>query len=118
MFLPGDSQEDTNGASSSHYLFFFFPGGSNHFNIREIKYQFLLNGVCFIRLQVAFVFPAHRPFFFKDSDFLIKYPLIHVKSLHSFPSMFLPGGSHGNALQVRHSSDFYLLRWFQIKLSC
>ena len=24
--------------------------------------------------QAAFVFPAHPPFFFKDSDFLIKYP--------------------------------------------
>ena len=33
----------------------------------------LLKGVCFIRLQVAFVFPAPHPFFFKDSDFLIKY---------------------------------------------
>ena len=30
-----------------------------------------LNGVCFIRLQVAFVFPALPPlFFFKDSNFL------------------------------------------------
>ena len=31
-----------------------------------------LNGVCFIRPQVAFVFPPST-LFFKDSDFLIKY---------------------------------------------
>ena len=33
-----------------------------------------LNGVCFIRPQVAFVFPPSHPFNFKDSDFLIGYP--------------------------------------------
>ena len=44
----------------------------------------LLNGVCLIRLQVAFVFPPTHPFFLKDSDFLIKHPFILVKSLDSF----------------------------------
>ena len=38
-------------------------------------------------------FPAIPPFFFKDSDFLIKYPSIDVKSLHSFPPMLLSGDS-------------------------
>ena len=44
--------------------------------------------------QVVFVFRTHPPFFFEDSDFLFKYPFIHVKSLHSFQTMFLSGDSH------------------------
>ena len=45
------------------------------FNIGKINSVFV-NGVCFIRLQVAFVFPPSHPCFFKDSDFLINYPFI------------------------------------------
>ena len=39
---------------------------------------------------------------------LIKYPFIHVKSLHSFQSMFLPGDYHEvrQEFQVRHSLLF------------
>ena len=79
----------------------------------------LLNGVCFIRLQVAFVFPAHPPFFFKDSDFLIKYPFIHVKSLHSFRSMFWSGDSSWRCSRASSSSSFvlFLLRWIHFKIS-
>ena len=66
-----------------------------------------LNGVCFIRLQVVFVSPTLPPFFFKDSDFLIKYPFIDGKSLHSFPSMFLSGDSQEDA---KGSFKFIILR--------
>ena len=76
------------------------------FQLPQDQLSLRLNGVCFIRLQVAFVFPAHPPFFLKDSDFLIKCRFIHVKSLHSFPSIFLPGGSQEDVLLVRHSSFF------------
>ena len=53
-------------------------------------------------------FPALPPFFFKGPDFLIKYPFIHVRSLHSFQSMFLLGDYHevGQEFQVRHSLLF------------
>ena len=70
----------------------FSSSGSDHFNICKITSGFP-NVVCFIRLQVAFVFQPSHPFFFKDSDFLFKYPFIDGKSLHSFPSMFLSGDS-------------------------
>ena len=40
--------------------------------------------------QVAFVLATLPPFFFKDSDFLIKYPFYRWKSLHSFPSCSYP----------------------------
>ena len=56
----------------------------------------LLNGVCFIRLQVAFVFPTLPPFCF-SSRTKISSSSIHFidgKFLHSFPSMFLSGDSH------------------------
>ena len=77
----------------------------------------ILNGVCFIRLQVAFVFPALPPFFFKDSYFLIKYPFIDGKSLHSFLSIFLSGDSHVYSNGASSSSLFtrFLLRWFKFK---
>ena len=76
-----------------------------------------LNGVCFIRPQVAFVFP-HPTLFFKDSFILIKYPFIHVKSLHSFPSMFLSGDSQEDTNGALTSSLFvlFLLQWIKFKL--
>ena len=51
---------------------------------------------CFIRLQVAFVFPTLPPFYF-SSRTKISSSSIHFidgKFLHSFPSMFLSGDSH------------------------
>ena len=65
----------------------FFSSGSDHFNIRKITSQFSQRCL-FHPSQVVFVFPPSHPFFFKDSFILIKYPFIHVKSLHSFRSMF------------------------------
>ena len=51
----------------------FSSSGSDLFNIRKINSKFSQR--CLFHLpQVAFVFPALPPFFFKDSDFLIKYP--------------------------------------------
>ena len=53
-------------------------------------------------------FPALPPFNFKDSDFLIMYPFIDGKSLHSFPSMFLSGDSQEDTNGVSSSSFFIL----------
>ena len=95
----------------------FFSSGSDHFNIRKIISQFP-NVVRFIRPQVAFVFLARPPFFFNNSDFLIKYPFILVKSLHSCLSMFLPGDAHEDFNGDSSSPLFilFLLRWNQVKL--
>ena len=54
-------------------------------------------------------FPSLPPFFFKDSDFLIKYPFIHVKSLHSFQSMFLSGDFPRRCSTVLSSSSFIVV---------
>ena len=72
------------------------------FNIRKIQSQFSQR--CSLLPPPSCLCFSHPPslVFFKDSDFLIKYPFIDGKSLHSFPSMFLPGGSHEDALQVHH----------------
>lgn len=70
----------------------------------------LLNGVCFIRLQVAFVFPTLPPFCF-SSRTKISSSSIHFidgKFLHSFPSMFLSGDSHEDSNGVSSSSFFIL----------
>ena len=51
-----------------------------------------LNGVCFVHPKLSLF--SHPPtLFFKDLYILIMYPFIHVKSLHSFQSMFLSGDS-------------------------
>ena len=66
----------------------------------------LLNGVCFIRLQVAFVFPTLPPFCF-SSRTKISSSSIHFidgKFLHSFPSMFLSGDSHEDSNGASSSS--------------
>ena len=70
----------------------FSSSASNHSNICEINskvsqwHPFHLSPSCLC-------FPALPPFFFKDSDFLIMYPFINRRSLHSFPLMFLSGDS-------------------------
>ena len=85
--------------------------------IRKINYKF--SQWCLFHLpQVAFVFSALPPFFCRDSYFLIKYHFIHVKSLHSFQSMFLPGGSHEDVLQVFHSSFFFFSGGLNSSLQC
>ena len=86
----------------------FSSSGSNHFNFCEINSKFS-HRCLFHPSQVVFLF-AHPPtFFFKDSYMLIKYPCIHVKSIHSFQSMFLPGDYHevGQEFQVHHPSFFF-----------
>src|SRR3954465_15981987 len=42
MFLSGDSQHDTNGASSSSFVILFFSGGSNSSFIDHIFSSFLM----------------------------------------------------------------------------
>ena len=62
----------------------FSSSGSEHFNIRKIQSQ-LSQRCSFHPSQVVFVFfPPSHPLFFEDSDVLIKYHFIDVKSLHSF----------------------------------
>ena len=69
--------------------------------IRKINSKFFSQRCLFHLSQVAFVFPYW-------CEVLIKYPFIDVKSLHHFQSMFLPGGSHEDALQFQvHHSSFY-----------
>jgi len=66
-----------------------------------------LNGIHSI-CPSCLCFPNLPPFFFKDSYILIKYPFIHVKSLHSFLSMFLSGDSQEDANGASSSSFFVL----------
>jgi hypothetical protein len=88
--------------------------------IRKFNSQF--SHRCLFHLfQVAFVFPALPPFFFKDSDFLTKYPSYGCEVSSFFPSMFLSGVSSWRCSGVSsssffHSSFFFLLRWIQCKL--
>ena len=51
-----------------------FSSGSDHFNIREINSQFFAT-VFASSVPSCLCFPALPPFFFKDLDFLIGYPL-------------------------------------------
>ena len=68
----------------------FSSSKSDHSNIREINSKLFLNGVHFIRPKLPLF--SHPPtIFFKDSDFLIKYPFIDGKSLHSFRQCSYPG---------------------------
>jgi hypothetical protein len=78
-----------------------------------------LNNVCFTRPKLSFFFPPSHPFSLRSKNSQIKYPIIHVKSLHSFPSCSYPVISHEDAqeLQVHHSSFSFLLRWSKFKLS-
>ena len=106
--------ESANPSCLSRLSCQFFPTGVllfkwiRSFSTSARSILSFLNVVRFIRPQVAFVFPRSHPFFSKESDFLIKYPFIHVKSIHSFQSMFLPGDYHevGQEFQVRHSLLF------------
>ena len=83
--------------------------------VRSLQHQqdhlsLLLNGVCFICLQVAFVFPTLPPFCF-SSRTKISSSSIHFidgKFLHSFPSMFLSGDSHEDS-NGASSSSFLVL---------
>ena len=97
----------------------FSSSGSDHFNICEIISKFYQR-CFFLRPKLPLFFPALPPFFFKDSDFLIKYPSyrwevspffsvnVHIQW---FPMKIL------TELQVYHSLFSYLPRWFQCKLS-
>ena len=78
------------------------------FQHSQDQVSLLLNAVCFIRLQVAFVFPTLPPFCF-SSRTKISSSSIHFidgKFLHSFPSMFLSGDSQEDVLLVCHFNFF------------
>ena len=93
--------------------------GFDHFNIRKIKSKFSQRCL-FHPSPSCLCFPALPPFFFKDSDFLIKYPFIDVKSLHSFPSMLLSGDSQEDTNGATSLLFFVslLLWWFNFKFRC
>ena len=60
------------------------------FNIRKINSKF--SQWCLLQpSQVVFVIPALPPFFFKDSDFLIKYPFYSCEVSSSFSFKFRSG---------------------------
>ena len=97
----------------------FFSSGSDHFNIRKITSQFSQRCL-FHPSQVVFVFLPSHPFFFKDSFILIKYPFIHVKSLHPFQSMFWsvdPSWRCSRASSLLFFVSF-LLRWINSSFRC
>ena len=77
------------------------------FNIRKINSQFFATVLCHPSPS-CLCFSAHPPFSFRDSDFLINYHVIDEKSLHSFPSMLLPGESHEDTNGASSSSFFIL----------
>ena len=88
------------------------------FNIRKINSKFS-HRCLFHPSPSCLCFPALPPFFFKDSDFLIKYHFIDGKSLLLFFQCSYPVISHEDAqqFQVHHPSLVFLLRWTQFKLS-
>ena len=55
----------------------FSSSGSDHFNIRKINSKLFLNGVCFIRPQVAFVFPP-TPLFLQGFGFLNQVSILFM----------------------------------------
>ena len=97
----------------------FSSSGSDHFSTSARSILSFLNGVCFIRPKLS-LFYRPPTLLFKDSFILIKYPFIHVKSLHSFQSMFLPGDYHevGQEFQVHHSSLFFFSGGFNSSFRC
>ena len=73
---------------------------------------------CLFRPSPSCLCFSHPPSLLFSSRTKISSSSIHFidgKSLHSFPSMFLPGGSQEDVLLVRHSSFLSLLRWIQVK---
>ena len=52
-------------------------------------------------------FPPTHPFSLRTKISLSSIYLMIMKSLHSFPSTFLPGGSHEDALLVQYSPFFF-----------
>ena len=86
----------------------FSSSGSDHFNICEINSKFSQR-YPFHPSPSCLCFPALPPFFFKDSDFLIMYPFICGKSLHSFLSMFLSGDFPWRCSTVSSSSSFIVV---------
>ena len=96
----------------------FSSSGSEHFNIRKIQSQ--------LSQQCSFIHPKLSLFFHpptlvspRTRISLSSIHLIDVKSLHSSPSMFLPGDAHEDFNKVSSSPLFilFLLRWNQFKLS-
>ena len=85
----------------------FSSSGSHHFFPSARSILSFLNGVCFVHPKLSLFFPPSLPlFFFKESDVLIRYPFILVKSLFSFSVKPVILMKILTELQVRHSSFF------------
>ena len=74
------------------------------FNIRKINSKFS-HRCLFHPSPSCLCFPALPPFFFKDSDFLIMYPFICGRPLHSFLSTFVSGDFPCRCSTVSSSSS-------------
>ena len=68
----------------------------------------LLNGVCFIRLQVAFVFPVLPPLFLQRLRFLNQVSFYSCEVSPFFSFIFLPGDSHEDSNGASSLSFFVL----------
>ena len=96
----------------------FFFKWIRSFQHPKDKVSVLLNGVCFIRLQVALVFPPSHPFL-QGTRFLIQVSFYWCEaSPFFFPSIFLSGDAHKDTNGASSSSLFilFLLRWIQFKI--
>ena len=63
-----------------------FPSsGSDHFNFRKINYHFFSTVFVSSVSKLPLFFPPTHPFFFKDSDFFIKYPSYGCEASSFFP---------------------------------
>ena len=117
---------NTNPSRSSSLSFqFLFTGvflfkWIRSFQQPQDQVSVLLNGVRFTHSKLSLFFPPSLPLFFsKDSDLLIEYPSYWCEASpfffyqYSYPVILMKILTQ---LLVHHSSFFYLLRWFQIKL--
>ena len=91
--------------------------GSDHFNISKINYHFFSTVFVFIRLQVVFVFPPSHPCFFKDSDFLIKYPFYSCEVSSFFSINVLTRWFSWRCSSSLSFFILFLLRWTKFKPS-
>ena len=84
-------------------------------NLRKINSS-PLNGVHFICPKVP-LFSCPPTLFLRGLRFLNQASFYSCEVSSFFSSNVLPGGSHEDALLVRHSSLIFLLWWIQLKLS-
>ena len=88
----------------------FSSSGADLYQHPQDQLSVLLNGVCFIRLQVSFVLPTLPPLFLQGLRFLNQVSILFMCSLFIlFLSMFVSGDSHEDSNGASSSSFFILL---------